>query len=242
MTVGGQLLHRATGDSNAGDSPNATKVWRDVTVVTSVLDSGGADVTNGTVPSGSVVHDRVVVTGLPTNNPVPAGTVTFTLYNSGTCDPASGTVMTDVETLDANGVALSVGSPMLGGGPYGFQATFAGDAPHAYPSGTGPCEPFTVTVPQVGPCVLGYPDSSNPPRSSVVFNESTVLVAANVFGTGAGQHVGVFYTDEHALTLGVEPGVTPYPGSPPNGGQANPSVGNKAATDGPAGRSGPRCS
>jgi hypothetical protein len=90
------------------------------------------------------------------------------------------------------------------------------------------------------PCVLGYPDASNNPRSSVVFNESTVLVSAAVYGSGANQHVGVFATDEHALTLGVNPNpsgppVTRYPGSVVSGGTSPISVGNVAAAD-PSGR------
>jgi hypothetical protein len=87
----------------------------------------------------------------------------------------------------------------------------------------------------VGPCVLGYPDSSHNPRSSAAFNESTVLVGAQLFGTGAGQYIGVFTDDEHALTLGAGPTVTPYPGSPPNGGFPNPNVGTLTAAD-PFGR------
>jgi hypothetical protein len=68
-----------------------------------------------------------------------------------------------------------------------------------------------------------------------VFNESTVLVAAQLYGSGAGRYLGVFTDDEHALLLGVDPGVTPYPGAPPAGGQASPQVGDTGATD-PSGR------
>jgi hypothetical protein len=47
-------------------------------------------------------------------------------------------------------------------------------------------------------CALGYPDNSTA-RSSIAFNESEVLSA---FGRGDGQ-IRAWYTDEHALTLGV---------------------------------------
>src|SRR5438093_10005724 len=54
----------------------------------------------------------------------------------------------------------------------------------------------------------GYPDTSNPPRSSVVFNESTVLKAfspttATTIALGQTLTIKAFYSDEHALTLGV---------------------------------------
>src|SRR5436190_23925804 len=54
----------------------------------------------------------------------------------------------------------------------------------------------------------GYPDNSNPPRSLVVFNESECLSAFSPASGGAttiggGQTIKVWYTDEHALTLGI---------------------------------------
>src|SRR6266542_4286052 len=54
----------------------------------------------------------------------------------------------------------------------------------------------------------GYPDSSNPPRSGVIFNESTVLrafspVTATTIALGQNLTIKAFYNDEHALTLGV---------------------------------------
>ncbi len=81
-------------------------------------------------------------------------------------------------------------------------------------------------------CTLGYPDNSNLPRSSAAFNESNVLVAwdpgADNCAT-AGSVIKLWYSDEHAMTLGVSKvvtktktgtttnatySVTPYPGSP----------------------------
>jgi hypothetical protein len=78
-------------------------------------------------------------------------------------------------------------------------------------------------------CVLGYPYSSSNPRTSVTFNESEVLRAFGLFG----DHVALFYNDEHAMTLGVNPGVTPMTTNPSHA--TNPSVGNTTATD-PSGR------
>jgi hypothetical protein len=58
---------------------------------------------------------------------------------------------------------------------------------------------FAFKGPPPPECVLGYPDNSATPRSKVAFNESEVLSA---FGRGAGE-IRAWYTDEHALTLGV---------------------------------------
>ena len=55
-------------------------------------------------------------------------------------------------------------------------------------------------------CTLQYPDASNMPRSGAVFNESDELVASEpgpstcTIGT---QQVKLWYSDEHAMTLGV---------------------------------------
>jgi len=57
---------------------------------------------------------------------------------------------------------------------------------------------FAVRPPPPPECVLRYPDNSSA-RSSIAFNESEVLSA---FGRGNGQ-IRAWYTDEHALTLGV---------------------------------------
>src|SRR5260221_1860387 len=54
----------------------------------------------------------------------------------------------------------------------------------------------------------GYPDNSNSPRSGVLFSESEVLRAfspasGGVSRVGSGLKIRMWYTDEHALTLGV---------------------------------------
>ena len=64
------------------------------------------------------------------------------------------------------------------------------------------------TGPNVGcqSCMVGYPDNSNLPRSAVVFNESDVLVASDPGPASCGAaatQIKLWYTDEHALTLGV---------------------------------------
>jgi hypothetical protein len=91
-----------------------------------------------------------------------------------------------------------------------------------------------------------YPFASSNPLTSVVFNESDVLTAAALNTNN--NTFDVWYTDEHALTLGVNqvtttaangtPTTTSYPITAMNGcpGCAtNPAVGCQGATD-PSGR------
>lgn len=55
-------------------------------------------------------------------------------------------------------------------------------------------------------CKLGYPDNSNLPRSAQPFNESDVLRAFDPGPSICGkapEYIKLWYSDEHALTLGV---------------------------------------
>jgi hypothetical protein len=91
----------------------------------------------------------------------------------------------------------------------------------------------------IGACVLGYPDHSHDPRSSVVFNESEVLRGFSIVGTGANPGVAAWYSDEHALLLGIEPPNVTDMTEPPAIQDAatktarvhNPQIGNTASTD-----------
>ena len=90
IPVSGQTIARTTGtpaNTSAGGSGNAAKNWADSTIVTNVRNAAGTDVTGTTVAAGTVVHDEATVAkaaDTPAAVPAPTGTVTFTLYNSGT--------------------------------------------------------------------------------------------------------------------------------------------------------------
>src|SRR5439155_39203 len=60
-----------------------------------------------------------------------------------------------------------------------------------------------ATAAALAPCVLGYPRTSQNPRTSLAFNESEVLRAFKTATVGRGERPMVFYNGEHALTLGV---------------------------------------
>jgi len=156
VSVGGVSLTRTTGDANAGDGPNATKVWADDVVTTAVRDAANSDVTNQTVPSGTVVHDEATVAktaNTPAAAPAPTGTVTFTLYDNGTCNGS--VVATDAnKALNASGVATSATfTTPTAGGVFSYLAHYSGDA--NYPAHDAPCEPFQVNAVEGGGRITG---------------------------------------------------------------------------------------
>jgi hypothetical protein len=95
---------------------------------------------------------------------------------------------------------------------------------------------MATNPPPVDSC--GYPTGTG--RSAVVFNEPAILRALTLTGAGADTKILAWYSDEHAMVLGVNPNpsgspVTPMsPTTSPNH-AVDPSVGDKTAVD-PGGR------
>ena len=97
------------------------------------------------------------------------------------------------------------------------------------------------------PCVLGYPFVSANPRTSVVFNENECLAAFGPSFAGSNDTLKVWYTDEHAMTLGVRKVIVKtsggsttnlYPVTPLNAvpdSSVNPQVGTTALSGDQAG-------
>ncbi|MDP9334422.1 MAG: Ig-like domain-containing protein [Actinomycetota bacterium] len=155
VTVGGISLTRTTGDGKAGDSANARKRWADDVVTTTVRDALNNDITGQTVPPGTIVHDVATVTktaNTPPLVPGPTGTVTFTLYDNGTCN--GNILVTDSNKALVNGVATSVTFSTPTAGTFSYLAHYNGDV--NYPQHDGPCEPFTVSKPATANLTPGY--------------------------------------------------------------------------------------
>jgi len=119
------------------------------TTTTEVHDANHANITNGQVQLGAVVHDTATVTGVPA---FPAtGTVTFSLYKNssplsseGDCTGTATSETLPVGNTDpGNSATKSSDTAPLGVGYYGYQATYNGDS--NYLPSTGKCEPFEVT-------------------------------------------------------------------------------------------------
>ena len=200
-----------------------------VTVRTDIHNAAHAVITAAS--AGDVVHDKVFVARAaitPASVPDPTGTVVFHRYANLTCTGAS---VDEEVALAADGTAET--SNFKATGDICYQAVYGGDT--NYPSGTGAIEPLHV-VTVVSLCVLGYPDNSSLPRSSVVFNESTVLAQYAKLGAGLGQQIALWATDEHSPLLGVETASKPVskmtdPGNPTGGTAA---TGTLTATGTPA--------
>ncbi len=217
-------------DGINGNSGTITKLWTDNTVVTEIRNASNAVITSA-IP-GTVVHDRVNVArvaGTPASVPDPTGNVTFRRYTTANC---SGTHTDQVVALTPGNPATADSSTFTVIGAMSYQADYAGDA--NYGGHLGACEPLSVL--SIGPCVLGYPDSSHNPRSSVLFNESEVLRGFSTNGAGGAATISAWYSDEHALTLGVDPDPDGTPVTPMVGTAAqhasNPDIGDITAADG----------
>jgi hypothetical protein len=167
--------------------------------------------------------------------------IDYTTLNVKPCDDANASNYPNNDhagTPEAFKVYLTAGATGGGGNNY-----------------TGNASPNVQTTPPVPPPVgityisgssSDYPFTSSNPLTSVVFNENDVLTAAAMNTNN--NTFDVWYTDEHALTLGVNQVTTIAANGTPTtatytvtgmnadpGYAANPAVGDQAATD-PSGR------
>ena len=185
VSVGGVALTRHTDGTGANSGP-ATKLWADDTVTTEVHDSAHNDITNTTVAGGVAVHDEATVqkaAGTPAEVPDPTGSVTFTLYDNGTCN--GNVVATDPnKPLDASGTAESATftTPAVIA-TYSYLAHYNGDA--NYPQHDGPCEPFSIEgIPPVTTITL---DPASPDVCCWYIFPVRVSVSATDLGSGVAE-------------------------------------------------------
>jgi hypothetical protein len=128
------------------DGPCEPLLVADDTIVTHVRDAQNNDITNTTVASGTVVHDEATVAkaaGTPAGVPDPGGSVTFTLFDNGTCNGA--VLATDANKPLAGGTATSATfTTPNAGGVFSYLAHYNGDA--SYPGHDAACEPFQINA------------------------------------------------------------------------------------------------
>lgn len=147
----------------------------DVGVVTHVKDAGGTDVTGTTVTAGTVVHDEATVTrgpNTPAEVPDPTGTVTFTLFQGGSCNGSL--VATDPnEPLNAAGLATSVTfTTPTAGGTFSYLAHYNGDA--NFPQRDADCESITVAA-NIATVTTHVRDAAGNDVTGEAVNAGTVL-------------------------------------------------------------------
>jgi hypothetical protein len=90
------------------------------------------------VPFDTNVYDTATVSGIDT----PTGTVTYDLYDNGTCSDAAAS--SQVVAISGGSVPNSSPTGALTPGAYAFQAQYSGDTNNA--GSTGSCEWFTVSM------------------------------------------------------------------------------------------------
>ncbi|PWU23543.1 MAG: hypothetical protein C5B48_08445 [Candidatus Rokuibacteriota bacterium] len=212
---------------------------------------------NGTFNTGDQLTFTIVVTGLgpgtapnvTLSDPLPTtGGLTWGVISTsvGTCSVNAGQTLSCSFGDLAQGASATVvvGTTNAGGVPAAScttqkiinTATATSGGIQVQDSGDYTC---SQVCPSVNSCTLGYPFSSNNPRTSVVFNESEVLRAFDPTGQSGAcvTRIKAWYNDEHALTLGVRRVIvkdssglhtTDYPVSPLTsnpGGVTNPATG-----------------
>ena len=160
-------------DDDSSSGSNTLTVIGVPTVSSTVDDAATGSAWAGTEVTGATAQDTATVTG---DGGTPTGTVTYTLYDNGTCNSPS--ARTETVTLSGGDVPASSVTPALEAGPYSYQAMYSGDP--SYTAGTGGCEPFAV---QKAPQAISF--TSSPP-SPAVFGGSYTPTAT---GGGSGNPV-----------------------------------------------------
>ena len=135
-------------------SPAAAASTTSTAVFDQATNSGWA----GTEVTGATAYDTATVAGDGTQPP--AGTVTYSFFDNGTCTTDPNTT-TDTEAVTAGVAQNSTAQGPLAAGTYSFDATYNGDGDNSA-SDPSSCESFTVgpATPSVALHVL---DSSDQP-------------------------------------------------------------------------------
>ncbi len=129
-------------NSSNGTCEPFTVSQAQLTTATQVHDSAHTNVTGGSVPLGSVVHDTATLTGAVGGFATPD--VTFTFYTSNNCT-TGGSAVTNVGA--EGGAVASAVSAALGVGSYSYKASVAANT--NYLGDDSDCEPFTVSPAQL---------------------------------------------------------------------------------------------
>lgn len=111
------------------------------TTTTQVHNANHQNVTDGSLPIDSLVHDSANISD-EIEGFVLGGTVTYNFYNNGIC---SGEIPLTSETLKVGGESSVTNA--LGAGSYSYLASYSGD--NNYNGSAGVCEPFRVINPQI---------------------------------------------------------------------------------------------
>jgi hypothetical protein len=152
-----------------------------LTVTTNVHNAAHQDITNTSVPLGSVTHDTATVTGGVSGFPLPAVSFTFTTSYTDSC--ANGAAVANNGTEGS--AVKSADSSALGAGSYAYRASVASDS--NYIGGNSVCEPFNVNKAQLAITTdihnANHQIVTSVGQGSVVHDTATVTGAVSGFAT-----------------------------------------------------------
>ena len=192
----GTFYWQATYSGDAKNNPTASDCTSEALSVARAAPTISTTLSRTLISLGQSVTDSATLSGASSDA---GGTVTYSVYANSTC---TGTTFASGGTKPVTNGVVPDSNPVTfnSGGTFYWRALYSGDANNAGASSACASEQLRV----IGQCVLGYPDSSNPGRSNLIFNESEVLRAFGTFNTDPrGLRVALFYNDEHALELGI---------------------------------------
>jgi hypothetical protein len=214
ITVLEALLTSKTADSDTSQAgtqngytitiskPNATDAT--VTSITDKLPDGFAYVGGST-------------TGAASNNPAVSGQMLtwsgpFTVPGGGSITLHFAVTVSTTPGVYFNQAGGSGSLDVVDTGPTAPITVTAAPTPTATPTSTAasptptPTSTASPTPCTLQPCTPAYPFVSNNPNTNVAFNESTVMKGFRISTSSNGctpVSIQAFYSDEHALTLGV---------------------------------------
>ncbi len=128
-------VHQQTASATTS---NILHVIHTPTVTSQVHDPAHTDITNTSVPIGTIIHDKAIVTGAAGT---PTGTVDFLRYTNDSCDGNPADTQNNVILL-GNGTAESSNFTTNASGGLSYKVHYDGD--DNYLAGDGPCELLTV--------------------------------------------------------------------------------------------------
>lgn len=179
IAIGGNLIHDAANNA-ANGSAILTGTFGvvipatfDSTITTQVRNASNVESTNTSVIFGTAVHDYATVTGVGSTTTA-TGTVTFTLYNNGTCN---GSVVSTQDVSLTSGNASSNATSTLAIGNYSYKANYAGN--NLYHASTAACEPFGI---------IAAPANQTPTLTSNIQNSSNTSITGQTVTTGTIVH------------------------------------------------------
>jgi hypothetical protein len=193
-------------DPNSGDPNNRTDSYSGITI-TNTGGPGIYDHTDCLLDVGVLFPEHII-------NPLPA--IWDASHNYVAGDLVSTNVGNRVWRAKVNNTNVDpAGAQQTGGGDgTTWQTNYLGDcASNGNPTrafanfehGTVVTFHFTQQ-PIITECTLGYPDNSHLPQSQAAFNENEVLTGFQLVAASGGNpaKLHAWYSDEHALTLGVD--------------------------------------